>query len=177
MARPNQGDPAPWGTNLNAWLDVGHNPDGSTKAPDPIEATVTAGGANPFTNDVVIDLGRVLSAVRVTATLTAFDPDGETPGNAPGQIVADIQAIRQYADPSDTSTVTNAVSVGAGDNWILDAPYSGDGSDLPKLTHERVGVSRRYIRVRANIIDGDTFEEYAGANNPAATWAIVVYAS
>ena len=130
------------------------------------QTMTTTTDSNSFIADQLFDLGDVTS-VYVTVTLQAMNPDGEPLGTSPGQILSDTRTI----DCSRDNTFVHKLLLGT---WVRDIPYDGSFS-LPSITHEMWGVCPRYLKVRLNVMDGDTFNNYTGPKHPTATYKTDVY--
>lgn len=145
-----------WSEELGQWLYTG--PGGGSQ-PQTATATITT---DPDTFTVVhdFDLGNVASVyARVTATV--LTGDGETFGGGAGEIGVG-KGFRVSRD--DVTYVT----INPQPTQIDDIDPSGYMVAVNQY-ESSIFVTARYLRVTVELLDSDSGDPYAGANNPTAT--------
>lgn len=129
-------------------------------------ATLTLNRAGGFIAQHVFDLGAGIHPSSVAFTLTARTLDGETFGNDAGDIYAETQAgLSAIATSDDGINAYQALPLLAFKHCaVLD--HLVDISDSCVYVE---GTVSRYLLVYIAIWEADTFDVYAGANDPSAT--------
>jgi hypothetical protein len=118
-------------------------------------ATLTT-DPNTFVATHVFDLGHA-TVVYSHATLLSYDADGETWGGSPGQILIAITDIFQSRDGSTFSPLP-----GGG---LLSFTPGPSG-----FAFELLNIVPRYLKIDSlAIVDGSSYDVYAGTHHPGAT--------
>ena len=122
--------------------------------------SVTADQTNGYTFSTSIkNLGQALGLLRVTATLTAFDLDGETAGIGAGLLSAQVTWYVSDGVTSEPWATTNPFNYSAvGSDFVF--TVVGDKTSASGISDLLVGPNLALVMDSA---------VYSGANHPSAT--------